>query len=416
MGITFSSFKIRGIDVSQFNGNIDWTKVTSNFAGIRVGYGKTLDTKFTTNWTNAKGKVNRLAYWYMDYYSNHNSGSSVNGMTDTDWGVLQAETCWANLKDDPEGIVFLDIENANPSFSPPITTVAARVQTIAKAFLERLDSLSTKVNGLYCSLGMLNWFGAWFKDRPLWVAWYNESQTIASVLKAVKTTGWTGKCYFWQYASDGDVDNNGTPDGIAMGMQYGDLDLNAWMGTQLEYTQFFTTGTTPPVEEKPLYKVKILIYNLTVRTGPGVLYSRLRRANFPGEYSIYEEKSGFGRISTTASEWISLSPDYVLKLSGDGSGNPDTPGQSTALYTVKILINNLSVRTGPGILYTWLRRANFPGEYGIFEEKKGYGRISKTASEWISLSTKYVSKVNAKSIPSDDDILMKLWAAHPELH
>jgi hypothetical protein len=198
-------------------------------------------------------------------------------------------------------------------------------------------------------------------------------------------------------------------------MQYSDVDLNAFMGTQTEYTALFSTSTTTTTttEETALYKVKILIYNLTVRTGPGVLYSRLRRANFPGEYSIYEEKNGFGRISTTASEWISLSTDYVLKLSDDDT---DTTDESTALYNVKVLIYNLSVRSGPGMLYKWLRRADYPGQYGIFEEKNGYGRISESAAEWISLSTKYVLKLDSKSMPTDEDMLMKLWAAHPELH
>jgi GH25 family lysozyme M1 (1,4-beta-N-acetylmuramidase) len=40
MGIKYSSFQIRGIDVSTFNGVIDWTDMPARFAGIRVGYGQ----------------------------------------------------------------------------------------------------------------------------------------------------------------------------------------------------------------------------------------------------------------------------------------------------------------------------------------------------------------------------------------
>ncbi|MCX6056097.1 MAG: GH25 family lysozyme [Chloroflexi bacterium] len=309
MGLKFSSLAIRGIDVSQFNGNIDWTKVSCHFASIRVGYGRVIESKFLANWQNAKGKVNRIPYWYLDYYSNYNADSGVNGTSDAEWGKVQADTCWNSFKNDPEGIVFLDIENGNTSYAPPIATVASRVQAIARAFLERIDALNGKVNGVYCSLGLLNWFGIWFKVRPLWVAWYNEEQTFQTVLTAVKNAGWTGKCYIWQYASDGDVDDDGIADGIKMGMQYDFLDLNAWLGNSQEYTAFF--GKEVAVE---LYKVKILIYNLLVRSGPGTLYLRLRRADFPGEYNIYEEKNGFGRISTLKAEWISLNPEYVQKL------------------------------------------------------------------------------------------------------
>ena len=88
MGLKYSSFAIRGIDVSSHNGTIDWDKASCNFAGIRVGYGKTIDTKFAVNWANAKGKVKRMPYWYLDYYSNHNSSSSVNGTSDSQWGKL----------------------------------------------------------------------------------------------------------------------------------------------------------------------------------------------------------------------------------------------------------------------------------------------------------------------------------------
>ena len=306
MGLKFSSFSIRGIDVSQFNGSIDWSKVSCFFAGIRVGYGRVLDTRFLTNWQNAKGKVKRIPYWYMDYYSNHNTNSSANGISDAEWGQIQADTCWETIKNDPEGIVFLDIENGNSSFAPAISTVATRAQTIARAFLERMDTLNGKTNGIYCSLGLLNWFAAWFKSRPLWVAWYNEAQTVQSVLNAVSNAGWSGKCLIWQYASDGDIDDDGAADGISMGMQYQFLDLNAWSATSEDYAVLFSySQPEEEIEDTELFKVKILINNLTVRTGPGTTFSRLRRASFPGEYSIYEENNGFGRISTTDSEWIS---------------------------------------------------------------------------------------------------------------
>jgi GH25 family lysozyme M1 (1,4-beta-N-acetylmuramidase) len=414
MGLKYSSFTIRGIDVSQFNGNIDWTKVSANFSAIRVGYGATLDTKFMVNWQAAKGKVNRIPYWYLDYYSNHITGATVNGTADTDWGKAQADNCWNAIKQDPDGAVFLDIESANSSGIPAISTVASRAQAIAQAFLEHMDEQNGKVNGIYCSLGLLTWFAAWFKDRPIWVAWYNESQSIQSVTSAVAKTGWSGKPLIWQYASDGDMDDNGSGDGLSMGMQYADLDLNAWLGTSQEYAAFF--GQSATLE---LYRVKILINNLTVRTGPGTLYPRLRRADFPGEYGIFEEKNGFGRISPLKSEWISLSPEYVQRLAPDPVTSGDTDGGSTAspvLYAVKILIFNLSVRSGPAASFPFLRRANFPGEYNIYEEKDGYGRISETGSEWISLSTQYVQRLSSKSILSDAEKLARLWAAHPELH
>ena len=216
MGTKFSSFAIRGVDVSQFNGTVDWSKIMAikpHFSGIRLGFGVVADDQAVANWKNAKGKVNRLAYWYMDYYSNHIKGWGADGVSDRDWGRRQAEACWKLIKDDQDGSVFLDIENGNPAYAPALSVVATRAKAIARGFLERMDELNGKKNGIYCSIGLLSWFDAWFKDRQLWCAWYNESQTIESVRKAVKNAGWVGKLLIWQYASHGCTNGDGVPQG-----------------------------------------------------------------------------------------------------------------------------------------------------------------------------------------------------------
>lgn len=293
MSIKFSSFAIRGIDVSEFNGNIDWSKVANtHFTSIRVGFGRVLDAKFKVNWAAAKGKVKRFPYWYMDYYSNHKATSSANGISDAEWGKIQAETCWNAIKNDPEGVVFLDIENCNPATGPAITTVSSRAQAIAKAFLQRMDQLNGKRNGIYCSLGMLTWFNTWFKDRPLWLAWYNETQTMESVLKAVKAAVWTGTLVIWQYASHGDLNGDGVADGVAMGMQYKFLDLNAmypdgWLVIWGEVEDAPVIVDPPVVEpEEPetgeYEKYRVLVPVLNLRSHPVVSSSTVIGKLFVG--------------------------------------------------------------------------------------------------------------------------------------
>ena len=86
MGIKFNSFELKTIDVSQFNGVIDWQKVKESgieYAVIRVGYGNTIDSNFIENVSNAKKYgLKILFYWYMDYYNNHITTSSVYNMGD----------------------------------------------------------------------------------------------------------------------------------------------------------------------------------------------------------------------------------------------------------------------------------------------------------------------------------------------
>ncbi|PKN98016.1 MAG: hypothetical protein CVU42_13925 [Chloroflexi bacterium HGW-Chloroflexi-4] len=262
MGLKYSSFAIRGTDISQFNGLIDWSKFTSvthHICGIRMGFGIVADEQAEANWKAAKYKCNRMPYWYMDYYSNHMAGSAVNGLSDTEWGRRQAEKAWAMLKGDMEGIMWLDIENGNPRYADPLSKVRSRALAIAKAFLIRWKELSGKNAGIYCSLGLLSWFDAWFKTFQLWCAWYNESQTIENVRKAVKAEGWVGELLIWQYASHGAINGDGVQQGLNLGTEIKELDLNAWCGSISLYSQLWggapvvvTPEDETPVEDEPI--------------------------------------------------------------------------------------------------------------------------------------------------------------------
>jgi GH25 family lysozyme M1 (1,4-beta-N-acetylmuramidase) len=281
MGLKYSSFAIRGIDVSQFNGVIDWSKIQADFVGIRVGYGNTIDTKFVENISNAQKKdIGIMYYWYMDYYNNRISTSSVNGMSDEAWGAKQAENCWSAIKSYKSGTVFIDIESTNGTYAPKIETVFNRAQTIAKSFLERLDSLNKSSNGIYCSLGMLSLFNSWFKDRPLWVAWYPYRTSLVGNMAIVQMCidkGWNRKPLIWQYASDGMVNDDGIKAGIGyFGTQMAEMDLNGWVGTEAEYAALFG-ATTPddeteviPVSNTRTIEVKTTLERMNVRTSPKI--------------------------------------------------------------------------------------------------------------------------------------------------
>jgi hypothetical protein len=117
------------------------------------------------------------------------------------------------------------------------------------------DRLSGGKCGIYCSPGFLGFFGDWFKNRDLWLAWYNRSLTKAQILAKVAGYKWTGKVNIWQYASDGDINNDCIADGLTLGMETAALDLNVYLGTLAEWSAW--AGTTPssivvPVEDQPI--------------------------------------------------------------------------------------------------------------------------------------------------------------------
>jgi GH25 family lysozyme M1 (1,4-beta-N-acetylmuramidase) len=306
MGILYSSFKIRGPDVSHFNGVIDWSKIDGSFAAIRVGYGKTIDPQFLNNWKNARGKVKRIPYWYLDYYSNWKcmSYEPHSPMSDRAWGRKQAELCWSVLKNDPEGKVFLDVENGGASYSRPLTDPETRehAEAIARAFLERMDELNGKRNGIYCSVGFLSWFWSWFRDRDLWVAWYNENVSIEDVLYSVRKNGWDGKVLMWQYARDGDIDDDNIGDGVDLGTQYSYLDLNGWIGTEDDYSDLFGVPVVvvdPNQPPAPLVaRYKITASSLRLRKAPNTKSKVYGVFYFEYPIVISEVIDGWGKVDS----------------------------------------------------------------------------------------------------------------------
>jgi hypothetical protein len=319
---------------------IDASKVDARFWIHRVGYGRTIDNKFVINWNKTKGKFNRAAYFFMDYYSNWYKipgsafVSSARGLTDAAWGKEQAETCWNALKHDPESIVWCDVESGHPSYSPSLADPEAKSHAvnILRAFMKRIDELNGKSNGIYTSVGWLNWFPSEFRSRTLWVAWYpwrSANVDVDDLLDMCKRQGWLVKPVIWQYASDGDVDDNGTGDGktyFFSGMK--EMDLNGWVGTNMQFTQMFgvpvithedeTPVTTDPAvipTETTKYKTTV---NLAIRAMPSVNSTLLGRyysgsqvivlkASEPGPGSL----QGWVQI---AGQGVYVSLDYLKKI------------------------------------------------------------------------------------------------------
>lgn len=79
------------------------------------------------------------------------------------------------------------------------------------------------------------------------------------------------------------------------------------------------------------------------------------------------------------------------------------------LYRVKVIISNLLIRSGAGSNYPVVERYA-SGEYDVFEERDGYGRIG--AGRWIALE--YTQKLGTATEPSDAEKLQILWDWYKE--
>jgi GH25 family lysozyme M1 (1,4-beta-N-acetylmuramidase) len=95
--------------------------------------------------------------------------------------------------------------------------------------------------------------------------------------------------------------------------RYGDPQTKIYIVSTYSFTGEIPPVVTPPQEDEViLYKVRVLIKDLVIRSGPGTLYPIVYRYA-SGEYGILEEKNNYGRIDAT--RWISLDPRYVEKVS-----------------------------------------------------------------------------------------------------
>lgn len=182
----FMSFK--GLDVSQFQGSIDWAQVKNagyQFAMLRAGYGfNTVDPQFHRN----ASECNRLgipigAYWFCYALS-------------PEIAVQEAEGCLNTIAeyrlDYP---VCYDIEQATINYAAEngVTITPSLATNIVKAFCNRIEDGGYYAM-YYSNRNFLNtYFPADLSERyALWYAYYNDTFDNTD-------------CGIWQYTSEGSI-------------------------------------------------------------------------------------------------------------------------------------------------------------------------------------------------------------------
>lgn len=176
---------IKGIDVSKWQGDINWNNVKSDgidYAIIRAGYGKLAsqkDPKFDANMVNAqKAGLKRGVYWYS--YA-----------TTVEEAYQEAEACYAVIKDyNFEYPLCFDIEeDAQRNLS------TATVSAIIDAFCSTMSQKGYYVS-IYSYASFLNTkvYSNVLKKYDVWVAHFNVSAPNYSLPYGI-----------WQYSSTGSV-------------------------------------------------------------------------------------------------------------------------------------------------------------------------------------------------------------------
>ena len=196
-----------GIDVSHYQGNVDWAQVKAAgkvFAFAKATQGSTdVDSMFATNWSAMKeAGIVRGAYHFFQ--------------PDED-ATAQAEHFIATVKLEAGDLPpVIDIEVAEGS-------TTQNIDADVKTWLEKVAAAYGVRPIIYSDLSFLQQhLASGFGDYPLWVADYspNPPDPPESWKK------WT----FWQYSQ------SGTVAGID-----GDVDLDRYQGTEDEWRSLLVT-------------------------------------------------------------------------------------------------------------------------------------------------------------------------------
>jgi GH25 family lysozyme M1 (1,4-beta-N-acetylmuramidase) len=208
---TTTSSRLEGIDVSHWQGTIDWAKVRA--AGKKFAYIKAsehtsfVDDKYQTNRSRAKSAGLKVGAYH---FARPNIGTT-DAYAEADHFIETADWTSGELRP------VLDLEDTGGLSS-------SALQTWVKAFLQRIHDRTGVRAVIYVSpsfwstkMGNSNWF-AKNGYEVLWIAHWTTAKS-----PSVPAESWGGKSWtFWQYTSDGSVP------GIS-----GRVDLDRYNGTDL---------------------------------------------------------------------------------------------------------------------------------------------------------------------------------------
>lgn len=212
-GIYLGNNHLKVIDVSYYQGNIDWNKVAnSGIYGVilRIGYWNKEDIKFKEYIS----EVKRLGIPYGIYLFSY--ASTENGAT-TEANFTNSIINKYNL--DPTLGIYYDIEDywlssfsqdvSRPTCVPSnnLSDVSGCKETYDKISKTYINKVSSYIGGrykvkIYANLYFTNnGFGEYTRSQVDWIAQYNSS------------CSYTGKYSMWQYTSSATLDGiNGSVD------------------------------------------------------------------------------------------------------------------------------------------------------------------------------------------------------------
>ena len=216
----------KGIDVSVWNGDIDWKKVKAagiDFAIIRAGYGKNnLDSKFKNNAKNAVAAGVDVGFYWFSYAVNAaEAKAEANYLCDAIESIGAKPTYPLCYDYEYDSVDKAKAKGYNPT--------NAEILAMGKAFLDQIKVRGYKTAN-YTNIDFLNrGFSSLTNTYDTWLAQWDASKPSRD-------------CTIWQYSSKGKVD------GIS-----GIVDMNiSYVDYAKKKNEQIPTPTVIKEEESPI--------------------------------------------------------------------------------------------------------------------------------------------------------------------
>lgn len=308
-----------GIDVSRYQGEIDWEKVAAagyKFAVLRATIGDYYtDPRFYSNWSGAKAAGLLVSAYHVVVATNYAQKQ-----------IARFSSVLDGRKTDFPPVLDIELDKG--------VSKAANTACIQDCIRE-MQSFDGRRPVIYTAyyywkdhvLASSDW-----GQYDLWVATYSE--------KPMLPPGWSD-WKFWQYSSGGRVP------GIS-----GSTDMNYFNGTGQELIAYAGQSAQPVEDVSTKLQAQVTVTQLNVRSGPSTSFKKITTLQFGDRVNVIDIGGSDVWIEHQPGKWSACfyAGQQYMELNP-----PETAGED---FKARVLVDRLRVRSGPALTYAVLDHLN----------------------------------------------------------
>ncbi|EMI9090678.1 N-acetylmuramoyl-L-alanine amidase [Bacillus cereus] len=338
-----SSSNVTFIDVSHWEGSIDWNAVKAS--GIQAAYAKAkegvnyIDPTFVQNVQAAKNANVLIGAYHFAHPEQNDAISEAKYFV----SILQSNQT--------DLIPVLDLESPTDPSNSNLTGTA--ISNWARSFIDYVKQATGKNVMLYTGVWYINEFGiSGLSDIPLWISRYSSTPPA----DAGGWTEWTA----WKYTDSGQISGVGNCDVSAA------VSIEALQGSGAS-----GGNVSPPTNATAVYGVAVINGdNVNLRSGPSLQSSVIRQLNRGESYEVLSEQGSW--LALGGNEWIYDDSSYVQYKH----------------YVATITGDNVNLRDAPSLNGNVIRQLHHGEAYRVWCKQDGW--LGLGGNKWIYDDSSYI--------------------------